>query len=520
MEQRESIRNQSLKRLSCRGILAGILKRPVQVILAVTAITLFFASYIPQLSFKTSIYDLVIEDLPETDRYGMFKELFGSEEIIRVVIKSKNVFDPAAFKKIKEISDALSKINGARRVISLPGIKKAIDIGDKWKLAEFESIISPVQLFKKNLISADRKTTAISLVLKNEADKESVIQAVEEIISASAGEISLYQIGMPLVSQALAVFSQKDFSRLPLITFAIIAFVLLCLFRNVSGLILPLVSVLFSLIWTLGFMALTRIPLSMVTVIVPVFLIAVGTAYCLHIITDYLFHAQKAESPADAAFLTFTSITFPTTLAVLTTVVGLGSLLVNRIPAIREFAIFSCFGILSLLTIVLTFFPAALALLPLPKKKNGVNDGLATLLDWFLSWIVRVDLNHQKIALPILGIVVLVCLIGIFKIRVETNPVGFFREDIPVSRNFHDIYKDLSGSFPVNVVMQSKEDDFFEKPESVAAVARLQQYLETLPGVDKTISFADYMRLVNYASNQFQAEYYALPDEDFEVRML
>lgn len=520
MEQSESIQAQFFKNLSFQGILVGILHRPVNVILAVTVITLFFASYIPQLSFKTSIYDLVIEDLPETSRYEAFKELFGSEEIIRIVIKSKNVFDPATFGKIKHISETLSKINGVRRVISLPGIKKAIDISGKWKLDKFADLVSPIGLFQRNLFSSDRKTTAVTLVLKNEANKENVIQAVEEIIAATPKEISLYQIGMPLVSQALATFTQKDFFRLPPITFIIIAVVLLCLFRNLSGLILPLVCVTFSLIWTFGFMALTRIPLSMVTVIVPVFLIAVGTAYCLHIITEYFAHSQHAESPVDAAFLTFTNITFPTVLAVTTTVIGLGSLLVNRITAIREFAIFSCFGILSLLAIVLTLFPAVLALLPLSKKKDEIHSGQKKILDRFLGWIVQLNLKYQKITLPVIGAIVLICLVGIFKIHVETNPVGFFKEDIPVSQNFHDIYKDLSGSFPINVIMENKEEDYFEKPEHVAEIARLQEFLEKLPGVDKTISVADYMKLVNYAMNQFEAKYYTLPEESFEVRMV
>ena len=73
MEPSESIRNRSsIKPLSCKGLLTSILARPVSVIIAVMAITFFFASFIPQLSFNTSIYDLVIEDLPETDTFNSF----------------------------------------------------------------------------------------------------------------------------------------------------------------------------------------------------------------------------------------------------------------------------------------------------------------------------------------------------------------------------------------------------------------------------------------------------------------
>lgn len=91
-----------------------------------------------------------------------------------------------------------------------------------------------------------------------------------------------------------------------------------------------------------------------------------------------------------------------------------------------------------------------------------------------------------------------VCLVGVFRIRVETNPVGYFKDTETVSRNFHDIYKDLSGSFPLNVVMAGGAENYFADVAHVKEIERLQAYLATLPGVDKVITFADYLKLVNY----------------------
>jgi len=509
-----------LKRFSFLDILDKLTRRPVAVILAVAAVTLFFGWHIPKLSFKTSIYDLVIEDLPETDRYQDFKKLFGSDEIIRVVIKSQNVFDSVTFKKIEQLAETASRIRGVRRIISLPGIRKAVDVTGEWSLEKFAGVVDNVKLFQRNLFSADRKTTVLTLVLTEAADHEEVIRAVEEMIEKTSKDLSLYQIGMPLVSQALARLTEKDFFMLPPITALLMAVVLFCLFRNFFYIILPLTCVTLSLVWTFGLMAITRIPLSMLTMIVPVFLIAVGTAYCLHIVSDYLFQTQKADSPAHAALLTYTAISFPTILAIFTTVVGLGSLLVNRITAIQEFAIFSCLGIFSFMITLFTFLPAAMALIPLPEKKERESRKKESLLDRFLDWIVRINLDYQRITLPVFGVVVIFCMIGILQIRVETNPVGYFKKDIPVSRNFHDIYKDLSGSFPINVIMEGNEEDYFVNPEHVADIARLQKFIDTLPGVDKTVSFADYMQLVNYASNRFEPAYYTLPEESFEVSML
>ena len=509
-----------LTSLSPREMMQVIVHRPLRTILAVAAVTCFFALNIPQLSIRTSIYDLVIEDLPETARYENFKEVFGSDEIIRVVIKAKDVFDQATFRKIQQLAETAGEIEGVRRVISLPGIKKDVDIRGETSLAEFGAMITGVDLFRKNLISEDQKTTVLTLVLEDKSDNDAVISSVEEMIDAQDKELSLYQIGMPLVSQALAKFTAQDFYRLPPFTFLLIAVILLFLYRNFTCFLLPLVCVGCSLVWTFGLMALTGISLSMMTMIVPVFLIAVGTAYCLHICSEYLENAKRAQSRAEASFLTFSTISLPTTLAVFTTMIGLGSLLVNRIVAIREFAVFSCLGMLSLLIIVLTLFAAALALIPLPKKEDKKGSGHFHLLDRFLDWIVDLNLHRQKVTLPILGVFVLFCVLGVFRVRVETSPVEYFKKDTPVSRHFHDIYKDLSGSFPINVLMASKEEDYFENAEHINDISRLQKFLETLPGVDKALSFADYLKLVNYASNQFDPKYYVVPEEDFEIRML
>jgi CRP-like cAMP-binding protein/preprotein translocase subunit SecF len=258
----------------------------------------------------------------------------------------------------------------------------------------------------------------------------------------------------------------------------------------------------------------------MLTMIVPVFLIAVGTAYCLHIVSEYIASLERANSPADVTELAYSHIAFPTILAILTTIIGLGSLFVNRIAMIQEFAFFACFGMLSILIIVLTFLPAVLSLLPVPSETQKQKTGASPLIQRFTDLIVDLNLNHQKITLPVIGVLVLICLIGMLRIRVETNPVGYFKEDTEIKRNFNDIYRHLSGSFPVNVAMGNPAADYFENPDHIADIARLQVFLEKLPGVDKTISFADYLKLVNYALNQFEQQSYALPQEAFEVRML
>ncbi|MBW1780129.1 MAG: MMPL family transporter [Deltaproteobacteria bacterium] len=508
------------KRAHPESWLRYIVHHPGQIILLIALITLIFASHLPALRFETSIYDLTIEDLPETHVYNRFKKTFGCEEIILVVARTKGVFDPATFEQIEKLSLALSKVIGVKRVISLPGIKKTMDITDKWDLADFEGVVSGVDLFQRNLISRDKKTTVITLILEDTKQKDQTIDAVKDLIDGYQDAFSLYQVGMPIVSSALTRFTQQDFLTLPVVTFSLIALILFLFFRNLRGILIPSGTVLIALIWTFGLMAWTGTPLSLLTMIVPVFLIAVGTAYCMYIFPEYRSSIKDAPTPREASIQCFSRLGFPTSLAVITTTIGLASLLVNRVSEIREFALFSCFGILALLILMLSFLPAVVGLLPFPKRWAEHKSDKKRLLDRVLSTIIRLNLRHQKITLPLIAIIALTGGIGMSRIKVETNPVGFFKKDTPVARHFNDIYQDMSGSFPLSVVVDSGEDGYFENPEHLKKIDEIQRFLSSLPGVDKTISFADYLRLVNYATNQYKPESYALPEEPFEIRML
>ncbi|MBU2551779.1 MAG: MMPL family transporter [Proteobacteria bacterium] len=503
-----------------RRYLRYVVDHPLRVLAVIFLVTLAFAIRLPDLHYHSSIYDLVIEDRPEAVYYKSFKEKFGTEELILVVARTENVFAPKTFAGLERLAEELGRIDGVQRVISLPGIKNDMELGGEKNLSEFARVIKRAPVFDRSLISRDGKVTALTLILADRKDKAPVIRAVEETIERNRNGRPLYQIGLPVVSQALADYTVKDFLSLPPLAFAVICLALLLLFRSLSGLLVPAASVVIALIWSFGLMAWTGVGLSMTTIIVPIFLIAVGTAYCMHVIAEYRHAVREAPTPAEAAFRCMLSIGFPSTLAVATTIIGLASLFVNRTPSIREFAFFACFGILSMLVLIFTFVPAILARLPENASRPGREDRRFDIFDRVLELVVRIDLNHQKTMLLLVAGVTLLAILGITRIRVENNPVEYFRADTPISRHFHDIYKDLSGSFPINVVVSGPGEDYFEDPARLETLARFQGFLATLDGVDKTISLVDYLRLVRYATNGYKPEAYSLPEEAFEIRLL
>ncbi|MFC1824923.1 diguanylate cyclase, partial [Thermodesulfobacteriota bacterium] len=66
----------------------------------------------------------------------------------------------------------------------------------------------------------------------------------------------------------------------------------------------------------------------------------------------------------------------------------------------------------------------------------------------------------------------------------------------------------------------SLEPYFFMNPGRLVWIDELQRFLDSLDKVDKSISYVDYLKLVNYATNRYQPEYYALPEKPYQLRML
>lgn len=502
-----------------RSILAWTITRPWVSITCFAAISLFFWTHIPRLSFHTSIYDLLVENLSDSIRYRNAKTLFGSDEIIRVVITAEDIFDPATFSKIEALSEAFSRIEGIKRVISLSDIRQNVDPGRTWTMEQFAQVTAPVGLITKNLISDDRRAGAITLFMENDADQEKVIANVNDIILREAGELRAYPIGMPLVSKALVEYTVKDFKTLPILTLCLITLTLLAIFRKLRDVLLTLMVLGLVVTWTFGFMALLNVPVSLLMMIVPVFLIAVGTAYCLHVLSGYGTSARLSTTAAEAVAAAYANSALPCTLAVVTTSVGVGSLFVNHIRAIHEFALFACFGMGGLLLALLLLLPSVLVLLPLPVEKAQPVSRLDALLDRILDLIVVLGLKHRKAVFTAVGAATLLAAGGIFLVEVETNPFEYLKEDTPIRQNFEDSHRRLSGSFAVSVTMESRQVNYFEDPQHLSEIKDFQNYLETLSGVDKTISFADYIMMVQYALNNHDASYYRIPQEAFEMRM-
>jgi predicted RND superfamily exporter protein len=122
----------------------------------------------------------------------------------------------------------------------------------------------------------------------------------------------------------------------PLVILVVLS-VLLLSFRRGIAIVLPLVTVLIATIWSVGAMPLVGVKMSVLSTVLPVILVAVGSAYGIHVVSHYVDEREVAgdlsrEEHRRLVIELTRRIGKPVFLAALTTFVGFVSFCVTAVP--------------------------------------------------------------------------------------------------------------------------------------------------------------------------------------------
>ena len=117
-------------------------------------------------------------------------------------------------------------------------------------------------------------------------DEEGIelVKAVREVSARyEAPDFPVYLIGGPTMNAHMNEAMARDVSVYLSLAILVIAVLLYLLFRRVSGVLLPLLVVILSLLSTLGIMVWLGIPFSSFIQILPAFLLTVGAVSYTHL---------------------------------------------------------------------------------------------------------------------------------------------------------------------------------------------------------------------------------------------
>ncbi|XQE67733.1 efflux RND transporter permease subunit [Pseudomonas sp. P3C3] len=374
-------------------------------------------------------------------------------------------------------------------------------------------------LFLDSLVSRDGSATTIQVEFNIAQDDSpamlQVYQAIVDITDKVQGDDRIYLSGPPMIAAQTASNMEQDNQTLLPAVLLVILLVLFVSFGRVQGVVAPLLIAIFSLIWTLGLMAACGVKQNIITSIMPVFIISIAVCDAIHFLADYYRNLPPnpdRQARIDTAFTVMQQLFWPMFVTCMTTLVGFFSLIWTDVTFIREFGIFTGFGIFFAWLITIVFLPAIVILWKAEPPRHGLL--VSDRLDRMIAALGHFARYGRRLAFGMLVAIVLCSWYVVENLSIDNQVIGYFEEDSRIRQDDAAINAKFGGTTPISIMIESDRADAFKDPAVIQGVARLQEHLRQQQLVGFTYSPADFVkRLHQVTRDQFAAEQYRLPDD-------
>ena len=510
------------------NISGQIIKFKWPVVLATTVLTVFFGLQLPKLSINSDI----LKSLPDSDKNARLlktvSQNFGGHNIGIIILETENVYTTSVIEHISALTEGIAAIDGigsvssVTNIINIKGEDGGIEVGkliDPYELPSseesFETLREDIKgnkLYRNAIISEDETSAVVFFYLNQDAVVKEVANKVIETCNSLELPENLYYAGSPMLVSYISDLMRNDLVTLLPISMLVIALVLFLSFKSLCGVVLPLLSAVIATIWTLGSMSLLGYNMTMISNNIPIILLAVGSAYAIHVINKV--RLDRSDDFKEGLQSSLSAVFIPVILAGITTAVGFVSFIFGAyLDMIVEFGIFSSLGTLYACLLALTFVPAIIAIAgsraiksrdPLSRKDGFIEKAIHQMADL----VVR----KPKQILSFWAILILSGLAGIFFIERSVNIQDYFKPGNPARKAEQIMMDKFGGTKPVFMLF---EGDILN-PVVLKAMMDASAYMEGSPDINSTLSVAHLVAELNYAITGNRA----IPEDPEQIQQL
>ena len=501
-----------------------IIKRRWFIIIFFTAVTIFMGMQIPKATMNPDVLTYYPEDMPSRINRTKIEEIFGGTEMIMVIIQSDNLLSANPLKRIKKISREMKKIKGIDKVMSLfelknikgtegsmivdPAIKKIPK-----NLKDIENLkidLKDNDIVYGNVISKDFKVSAVIGTVESGTSDKKILDKIKLLIKNNPGKDKLYLGGTVYTRFMTGESTKSDLVKLLPIGLLIMLIFLFFCFRQLRGVLLPFSVVLMSIIFSMGLIPLLGWQFTVLTILLPIILIAVANDYGIHMIAKYQEEniTSNNYSNKKLAKVMFESLGVPILLTGFTTMAGMICLTTHIMIAAGQLGILTAAGIIYALTLSLFFIPAVSSLLKNSKPLFS-DKTKKTILDKILYFFSELVSEKPRQIIYASLIFTLITGFGIFNIIADTDSVKFYEKDHPVAVSANIVNNNLGGFYPVSIVFKGD----IKNPDLLKKIDNYEKQISEIPEIGNTISIARVVRQMSRVLNNKDEIFYdKIPD--------
>ncbi|MBX0332088.1 MMPL family transporter [Pontibacter sp. HSC-14F20] len=501
------------------------------VIAILTALSVFYAS---RLRFDYNFDNFFPKGDPDLAYYFSYRDKFGNDNdyLLIGLDNGGSLFDQQFLQKVDTLTRFMQQQPHVESVLSPTTVKSPVieQFGyfqipylhpdEPERYTQDSTLIYQSRELVGTLFSED--ATAVSLFVQTSDNLAK--EPGDSLIATLNSEIE--RLGLQehhVAGKVLAqsVFIEKMKIELGIFMSASILLVILFLwiaFRTAWGVLVPLVVVLLSVLWSLGVMGLFNKPIDVMTVLLPTIMFVVGMSDVIHIMSRYITEIGQGVTKVQALRVTIREVGMATLLTSLTTSVGFLTLLTTSIVPIQEFGLFTAIGIALAFVLAFTLLPAILLLTKRPNPRAARRTDLSwpVLMRRVYTFVLR---KPYPILYTSIGIV-LVSLIGISMIRVDTTMLEDLGDDDPIIRDFQYFEEKFSGVRPFELHLIAGPGKTMYDLEVMQEIDQLETYLYQTYGLNFITSPATVVRAIHRAQNGGLPDYYTLPANEREMQQV
>jgi uncharacterized protein len=441
------------------------------------------------------------------------EEVFGNQDMIMMIFEAEDILKESTLNRVKSVEKAIDRMDGIKRTSSLFGSNNIH--GEEGVLYveptvlripknegqrdELRQTIKDNDLVYKVMVSEDFKATALVVTLKKEADEDAVFAGINGILQEYPGNEKIYFGGLPYLRHAIDKDIKRDGVILIPIALLMMLIFLYLVFREWRGVWLPFMVVVMSSLIGLSMIPILGWKFYIITILVPILLIAVANDYGIHMIARYqeLNASGSDESMPEKAVRITRELWKPIMITGLTTIAGISALWAHTMIPARQMALVASIGVLLAIVFSLVLLPALLSLLPkskfVPSIPGVSGTSSKSLLRRFSFFVVR---NRRIIPIVALG-ATLVISSGIFFLKVDSNEENFFPEQHEVKQAAKIINSKFGGSENISVLFSGDMLD----PDLLQRMETYREEMEKMGAVDYTMGFSGVVRELSKALN-------------------
>ncbi|OHD76013.1 MAG: hypothetical protein A2V99_08105, partial [Spirochaetes bacterium RBG_16_67_19] len=495
--------------MSPNGFARAVVRLRLPILIATALLTAALGYFLKDTRINADVFSYLPGSDPAVQLNRYIGEQYAGTQLAVVGLEAEEVFTPATLDTVRRLTAALEAVGGVDWVTSLANVLDIRKVEDDLRISPLleagqeglreYTLAKP--MYRGRLVSADGRVTILACRLREDADAGDTARQIRAAVGGLGIEEKLYFAGLPFQVAEITRLVSRDVLVLVPIAAALILLALALSFRSLRGVLLPLSAVLISTIWTLGIMNLCHVSFSIITNVIPVVLLATGSAYGIHVVSAFGETAPPGESspPGESrrerASRSLGLVALPVLLAGLTTMAGFLSFVFGSyLTMIREFGIFSSLGVALALVVSLTFVPAVLSYLSPPAAERlgtPASGAGARVFERFGAFVRR----RAKIILAVGGAVAAVAIAFLPMVRREVEVLSYFSRRTEIRQAERMMKADFGGSTTVQVLVEGDVQD----PRVLAEMKRLEGFLQSRPGVANVHSAVELLEEMSFA---------------------